>query len=42
MSAGGGCYAAVTARKTYGWAQLRECGELLHGRRFNNNNNGYF
>ena len=33
-SAGGGCEAAVTARTRCGWAKLRECGELLHGRRF--------
>ena len=30
----GGCEAAVTARKSCGWAKLRECGELLYGRRF--------
>ena len=34
VSAGGGCEAAVTVRTTYGWANLRECCELLHGRRF--------
>ena len=34
MSAGGGCEAAVTARTRYGWDMLRECGELLYGRRF--------
>ena len=34
MSAVGGCEAAVTARTRCGWAKNRECGELLHGRRF--------
>ena len=34
VSAGGGCEAAATARTRCGWAKLRECGELLHGRRF--------
>ena len=34
VSAGGGCEAAVTARTRYGWVKLRECGELLCGRRF--------
>ena len=33
MSAGGGCEAAVIGRTTL-WVKLRECGELLHGRRF--------
>ena len=33
-SAGGGCEAAVTARATCGLAKIRECNELLHGRRF--------
>ena len=33
-SAGGGCVAAVTARTRCGWVRLRECGELLYGRRF--------
>ena len=34
VSAGGGCEAAVTARTRCGWVKFRECGELLHGRRF--------
>ena len=34
VSAGGGCEAAVTARTRCGWARYRECGDLLHGRRF--------
>ena len=34
VSAGGGCEAAVTARTIYGRVMLRECGELLCGRRF--------
>ena len=33
-SAGEGCEAAVTARTRCGWVTLRECGELLYGRRF--------
>ena len=33
-SAGGGCKATVTARTRCGWVKFRECGELLHGRRF--------
>ena len=33
VSAGGEVEAAVTARRC-GWVKLRECGELLHGRRF--------
>ena len=32
--AGGGCEAIVTARTRCWWAKLRECGELLYGRRF--------
>ena len=31
-SAGGGCEAAVTARTRCRWANLRERGDLLHGR----------
>ena len=31
---GGGCEAAVTARTRCGWVKIRECGELLYGRRF--------
>ena len=34
MSAAGGCEAAVTARTICGWVKIRECGELLYGRRF--------
>ena len=34
MSAGEGCEAAVTARTRCGWANLRECSELLHCKRF--------
>ena len=34
MSAVGGCKAAVTARTRCAWVKLRECGELLHSRRF--------
>ena len=34
VSAGGVCEAAVTARTRCGWVKLRECGELLYGRRF--------
>ena len=34
VSAGGGCEAAVSARIRCGWVKLRECSELLHGRRF--------
>ena len=34
VSASGECEAAVTARKRCGWVKLRECGELLHDRRF--------
>ena len=30
----GGCEAAVTARARFGWVKFRECGELLHGKRF--------
>ena len=34
VSAGGGCEAVVTARARCGWVNLRECGDLLHSRRF--------
>ena len=34
VSAGGGCEFAATARKRCWWTKPRECGELLHGRRF--------
>ena len=31
MSGSGVCEAAVTARTSYDWVKIRECGELLHG-----------
>ena len=34
VSAGGGCEAAVTAIAKCGWIKFRECGELLHDKRF--------
>ena len=34
LNASGGCEAAVTARARLGWVKFRECGELLHGKRF--------
>ena len=34
VCAGGGCEAAVSVRTICGWVKLRECSELLHGRRF--------
>ena len=34
VSAGGGCEAAVTARKRCGLAKSRECSELLYDKRF--------
>ena len=34
VSEGGGCMTAVSARTRCGWLKLRECGELLYGRRF--------
>ena len=34
VSAGGGCEAAVTAKARCEWVKLRECGELLYGRKF--------
>ena len=34
LNASGGCETAVTARVRIGWMKLRECGELLLGRRF--------
>ena len=34
VSAGGGCEADVTARTRCWWVKLRECDELLCGRRF--------
>ena len=30
VSAGGGCEAAVSARR-FGWIKLRACGEMLYG-----------
>ena len=33
VGAGEGCEAAVTARTRCWWAKLRECSDLLHGRR---------
>ena len=34
VSASGGCEAAVTAITGCGLVKVRECGELLYGRRF--------
>ena len=34
VSACGGCEAAVTTGIRCGWVEFRECGELLHGRKF--------
>ena len=34
VSAGGGCKAAMTARKRNGWVKLMECGELVYCGRF--------
>ena len=34
VSVGGGCEAAVTARKRYGWFMFWECNELLYVRIF--------
>ena len=34
VSVNGGYEAAVTERTRCGWVKLRECGELLYGRRF--------
>ena len=34
LNASGGCETAVTSRVRIGWMKFRECGELLHGRRF--------
>ena len=34
VNKGEGCEAAVTAKTRCGWVKLRECGELLYGRRF--------
>ena len=34
LNASGGCEMAVTARARLGWVKFRECGELLHGKKF--------
>ena len=34
LNASGGSEAAVVARMTIGWIKFRECGKLLHGRKF--------
>ena len=34
MNVGGGCEAAVPARKRIGWVKFRECRELLNSKRF--------
>ena len=34
MNASDGSKAAVTAKSQIGWIKFRECGELLHGRKF--------
>ena len=34
VSSGEGCEAVVNARTRCGWIKLRECSELLYGRRF--------
>ena len=34
LNASGGSEAAVTARTRIGWIKLRQCGELLYGRKF--------
>ena len=34
MNASGKSEAPVTARTIIGWKKIRECGELLHGRKF--------
>ena len=34
VSAGGGCEATVTTITRCWWVKFRDCGELLHGRRF--------
>ena len=34
LNASGGYEAAVTARVRIGWVRFRECGKLLHGKRF--------
>ena len=34
LNASGGCEAAVTARTRMGFKKLRECGEILFGKRF--------
>ena len=34
LNASGGCETTVTSRVRVGWMKIRECGELLRGRRF--------
>ena len=34
INSGGGCEAAVTSRIRLGWAKLRECQDLLCGKKF--------
>ena len=34
LNSSSGCEVAVTARVRIGWVRLRECGELLLGKRF--------
>ena len=34
VETGGGCEVSATVRTRCGWVKARECGELLHGRRF--------
>ena len=34
LNANGGYETAVTSRVKIGWMKFRECGELLHGRKF--------
>ena len=42
MRVGGGCDTADTARTSCGWVKLRECGELLYGKRFHVKVKGLF
>ena len=42
LCAGRGREAAVTARRRCGWVKLRECGEMLYGRRFSMKLKGLF
>ena len=41
VSADGGREAAVNARTRCGWVKHRECGELLHGRKFHLKQKGH-